>query len=89
MRKETILFAIFIWVDIDNVIIQGISRVIIMSPTELKMQPTIHLQSQRGYLLFDFKNIKYSKLCENLDVNRLVKCNCEKTKYFWENVLTA
>jgi hypothetical protein len=49
MRKETILFAIFIWVDIDNVIIQGISRVIIMSPTELKMQPTIHLQSQREY----------------------------------------
>jgi hypothetical protein len=60
MRKETILFAIFIWVDIDNVIIQGISRVIIMSPTELKMQPTIHLQSQREYLFFDFKNIKYS-----------------------------
>jgi hypothetical protein len=27
---------------------QGISRVI-MSPTDLKMQPTIHLQSKPGY----------------------------------------
>jgi hypothetical protein len=29
--------------------IQGISRVI-MSPTELKMQPTIHLEGKAGYL---------------------------------------
>jgi hypothetical protein len=30
------------------VLIQGISRVI-MSPAELKMQPTIHFQSERAY----------------------------------------
>jgi hypothetical protein len=28
-----------------NASVQGISRMIIMSPTELKMKPTIHLQS--------------------------------------------
>jgi hypothetical protein len=31
-----------------KIYIQSISRVI-MSPTELKMQPTIHLQSKPGY----------------------------------------
>jgi hypothetical protein len=36
-----------------DLIIQ-ISRVK-MSPTELKMQPTIHLQSQRVYLIFEVK----------------------------------
>jgi hypothetical protein len=30
-----------------------------MSPTELKMQPTIHFQSLRGYLFFELKNIKH------------------------------
>jgi hypothetical protein len=39
--------------------IQGISGVI-MRPTELKMQPTIHFQSRRGYLFFELKNIKHS-----------------------------
>jgi hypothetical protein len=29
-------------------------------PTELKMQPTIHLQSERGYLFLDLKNLKHS-----------------------------
>jgi hypothetical protein len=33
---------------------------VIISPTELKMQPTIHLQRQRGYLFFDLKNMKDS-----------------------------
>jgi hypothetical protein len=29
-------------------------------PTELQMQPTIHLQCERGYLFFDLKNLKHS-----------------------------
>jgi hypothetical protein len=32
--------------------VKGISRVIIMSPAELKMQPTIYFQSERGYFKF-------------------------------------
>jgi hypothetical protein len=38
-----------------------------MSPTQLKMQPTIHLQNQREHLFFDFKNIKHSFV--NFDIN--------------------
>jgi hypothetical protein len=49
-----------------------------MSPTELKMQPTIHLQSLRGYLLIDLKNVKHSLLYSfvnfYINVIRLVKC---------------
>jgi hypothetical protein len=44
---------------------QGISRVM-MSPTELKMQPTIHLQSKprygRGQYTFNSVNYKLSSL---------------------------
>jgi hypothetical protein len=52
---------------------QGSSRVII-SPMELKMQPTIHLQNEHGYLFFDLKNIEHSSVV-NFDINviRLVK----------------
>jgi hypothetical protein len=39
--------------------IQVISRVV-MNPTELEMQPKIHLHSYRGYLFFYLKNIKHS-----------------------------
>jgi hypothetical protein len=38
--------------DSKSIHIQSISRAIIMSPAELKMQPTMYFQSERGYFKF-------------------------------------